>query len=62
MIKDNTFAAACYNQNTIEELKEGLSGPADQADMKAWGLTADEWRQQIQMAINQLQIEADDLS
>lgn len=47
----NTFAAACYDQNTIEDLEVALAGEPDQTDMAAWDLTADEWRDQIRLAI-----------
>jgi len=51
MIIENTFAAACYNDNTIADLEEALAGPADAADMAAWGLTEQEWRDQIATAL-----------
>ena len=51
-IQDNTFAEACYNQNTIA----GLQGVviADKADMKVWGLTESEYFKQIQIALENL--------
>jgi hypothetical protein len=53
-IPDDTFAAACYNDNSVEELVTALAGPADEADMKAWGLTAEEWREGIELALEAL--------
>ena len=35
MIRDNTFAAACYDGNTIADLENALVGDADKTDMKA---------------------------
>jgi hypothetical protein len=54
MIKDNTFAAACYNENTIAELETALVGDADETDMKLWGINQTEWREQIQTALTEL--------
>jgi len=51
-IEDGTFAAACYEQNTIAELEIiNARGFADQADCAEWSLTAAEWRQQIELAL-----------
>ena len=47
---DNSFAAACYNQNTLEELSALLSEDADAADMATWGLTEAEWSAQVDEA------------
>ena len=50
-IKENTFAAACYDMNSIPELEAALAGPADTTDMRAWGLTEQEWRDEIALAL-----------
>lgn len=50
-IQENTFAEACYNQNTIAELESALKGEADTGDMDAWSLTAEEWREQVKAAL-----------
>ena len=50
-IDDNTFAAACYDQNSISELEQALIDGPDQSDMKEWGLTADEYMAQIKLAL-----------
>ena len=50
----NAFAEACYDQNTIEDLESALSGTPDVADMKEWKLSEDEWKEQIQEAIDEL--------
>lgn len=53
-IADNTFARACFEQNTIAELETALSGEADQYDCAEWNLTSDEWRAQIEAALSAL--------
>ena len=50
-INDNTFSAACYDMNSVSELKDMLSTGPDATDMKTWNLTADEWKAQIELAI-----------
>ena len=51
-IECNSFAEACYDQNSIEELIEGLLNPADKIDMKGWGIrTAREYKGQIATAL-----------
>ena len=59
MIKDNTFAAACFDGNTIEELENALTGKADETDMTAWGIDQSEWREQIQLALTELKADRD---
>ena len=59
MIKDNTFAAACYDGNTIADLENALVGDADKTDMKAWGINQTEWREQIQTALTELKADRD---
>ncbi len=54
---DNTFAAACYNQNSIQELQDALRNSPDTTDMKTWNLTPDEWRAQINQALSALKEE-----
>ena len=49
-IEDNSFASECYNSNTIEELELDTT-VADETDCKTWGITAHEWREQIQLAL-----------
>lgn len=53
-IQENTFAAACYDQNSLEELIEALnSTDADESDCKNWGISAQEWKNQIVLAIKE---------
>jgi hypothetical protein len=51
-IDDNTFAAACYDQKSIEDLIEALSMKrADKSECKNWNLTPTEWRAEIELAL-----------
>lgn len=56
-IQSGTFAEACFDNNSIQELKNALLGSADRADMVAWNLTATEWKEQIALALNEKQME-----
>jgi len=51
MIQLNTFAAACYDQNSIEELKQALRHGPDTTDMITWGLSPEEWTAEIKLAL-----------
>lgn len=53
-IQENTFAEACYNQNTIEQLEDALKSPADETDMREWGLSESEYFDEIKTAIAEL--------
>lgn len=46
-----SFAAACYDTNTIDELKSALQSPADETDCQQWGLTEDEWKNAVKLAL-----------
>jgi len=50
-LQDNTFAAACYEMNSIDELQQALAREADAVDMREWGLTEEEYFAQIQLAL-----------
>ncbi|MFA5300500.1 MAG: hypothetical protein WC389_20120 [Lutibacter sp.] len=52
-IKDNTFAAACYNDNSIEELQDAISSGADAVDCKNWGIDATTWMEQMKLALQE---------
>lgn len=46
------FAEACSDQNSVQDLLEGLKmKKADRSDMAAWGITASEWRTAIREAL-----------
>ena len=53
-IKSNTFAHACVELNSIDQLEAALNGDANQADMVAWNITAKEWREHIKSALDAL--------
>lgn len=50
-LQENTFAAACYNRYTTQQLEDALRGPAFITDCKIWGITAHAWRYQIKLAL-----------
>lgn len=52
---DSNFAVACYDQNSLAELREALhQRGADRVDMRTWGLTrAAEWREALQAALGE---------
>jgi hypothetical protein len=58
-IRPNTFAAACYDWNSVADLVAALAGPADPTDMDAWGLTEGEWRAAIELALAAKREDAD---
>lgn len=51
IIDENTYAAACYDQNSIADLEAAPHAPADPVDMDTWGLTEDEYYAQIKLAL-----------
>lgn len=53
-INENTFAEACYNQNSVQQLVEGLTDDADQSDMIQWNLNEQQWRDQIKLALAEM--------
>ena len=50
-IANNTFAAACYDMNSVSDLEAALANGPDATDMKVWNLTSAEWTAQIELAI-----------
>ncbi len=54
-IESNTFSAACYDQNSIEELRAALKQrAADKTDCNTWKITPTQWRAEIQTALDAL--------
>ncbi len=47
----NSFAEACYNSNSFNEIKYCKTEEADECDCKNWNITPDEWREHQIMAI-----------
>lgn len=59
MSNRSDFTTACYEQNTVDELREALAQPeADATDCETWGLTADEWRAAIRTALAERLVDA----
>jgi len=50
-IQAGTFAEACFNNNTVAELQAASAAGPDAADMEAWNITAQEWRDAIAQAL-----------
>ncbi len=50
--KAKEFATACF-ENSIEELESALENGADQSDCAEWGITASEWVDAVQAALNE---------
>jgi hypothetical protein len=50
-IADSTFAAACFDQNSIAELEQALAGQVDVTDCAEWNLTPEQWRAEIELAL-----------
>ena len=52
-IDNNTFAEACYDQNTCDELIEALlnANSASATDRKTWGITKKEYRENLALAL-----------
>ncbi|MCP4342926.1 MAG: hypothetical protein GY799_29595 [Desulfobulbaceae bacterium] len=57
-IELNTFSAACYDTNSIEELEQALVGGPDSADMKEWNLSEAEWRESVIAAVAELKADS----
>jgi hypothetical protein len=54
--KCKEFAAACYEENSMEELSlPHTPSDADEADMREWKITAQEWSNAIEAALQDLQ-------
>lgn len=53
--KVKEFAVACYDMNSIKDLKSSLKSEADKSDMKEWKISADEWKSAIESALYDLE-------
>ena len=51
---NNTFAGACVDTNTLDELLHVATCKQDAADMAAWGLSPDECKRQIRIAVEHI--------
>lgn len=51
-INGGTFAEACYDGNSLDELYEQLEmNKTDSRELKEWNLTTEEWCNEIELAI-----------
>jgi len=50
-LADDSFAAWCYDNLSLKEVRTAFQRDADTDDCEQWGLTALEWKTQIEMAI-----------
>ncbi len=59
-IADNTFAAACYDMNTIAELSDYATREFDEQEAAQWGLSESEWRDEMKLALDVLTAETEE--
>ena len=58
-IESNTFAAACYDQNSIADLEHALTfAEVDATDCATWKITPTQWREAIEDALAALREDA----
>ena len=50
---DNSFASACYDDCSIEDLREALAAEPDEDDCREWVITPEEWTDAIQTALTE---------
>jgi hypothetical protein len=50
-LADESYAAWCYDNMTLKEARSAFERDADAEDCDRWGLTALEWKAQVEMAI-----------
>lgn len=50
-LADDSFAAWCYDNLSLKEVRAAFERDADADECDQWGLTALEWRAQVEMAI-----------
>ena len=50
-LADDCFAAWCYDNLSLKAARSAFERDADAAECEQWGLTALEWKAQVEMAI-----------
>ena len=50
-LADDSFAAWCYDNLSLKEVRSAFERDADADECEQWGLTALEWKTQVEMAI-----------
>ena len=49
-LRDDSFAAWCYDNRDSPWLKSAFNRDADPEDCRKWGITAQEWKNNVAMA------------
>jgi hypothetical protein len=57
---NNSFAEACYDQNSFEDLDEALRSGLSCDDCDTWKISHEEWREQIEKALAQKILDEND--
>ena len=50
-LRDDSFAAWCYDRLSVVELCSAFERDADPGQCRQWGLTATQWKDQVAMAL-----------
>lgn len=50
-LRDDSFAAYCYDNRDIQWLEAAFNRDADPDDCRTWNITAAEWRVNVEMAL-----------
>ena len=50
-LADDSFAAWCYDNLSLAEVRSAFERDADADECERWGLSSLEWRLQVEMAI-----------
>ena len=53
-LRDDSFAADCYDHMSVKELKSAFNRDADPDDCAKWNLSPSEWKENIEMALMSL--------
>ncbi|MCJ7830823.1 MAG: hypothetical protein MUP74_05490 [Desulfobacterales bacterium] len=51
LLADDSFAAWCYDNRSLRELRSAFQGDADPEECVHWNLSALEWKAQVEMAL-----------
>jgi len=50
-LADDSFASWCYDHLSLDAARSAFERDADPGECEQWGLTALEWRAQVEMAL-----------
>ncbi len=50
-LRDDSFAAACYDHKTVRELKSAFNRDPDPDECRQWKISAAEWKESVEMAL-----------